>query len=65
MIVMKRVYRYLQVTKDLKIFYQSGLTENLRLKIFPDECWTSDKEKQKSTSGYVALLAGCLISWIS
>ncbi len=50
MIAVKRVYRYLQATKDLKIIYQGGLTEKPRLEIYTDVDWAGDKETRKSTS---------------
>ncbi len=65
MIAVKRVYKYLQATKDLKIIYQGGLTEKPRLEIYTDADWAGDKETRKSTSGYDAMLAGCPVSWSS
>ncbi len=65
MIAVKRVYEYLQATKDLKIIYQGGLTEKPRLEIYTDADCAGDKETRKSTSGYVAILAGCHVSWSS
>ena len=65
MIAVKRAYRYLQATKDLKVIYQGGLIEKPRLEIYTDADWAGDKETRKSISGYVAILAGCAVCWSS
>ncbi len=63
MIAMKRTYIYLQATKDLKIIYHSGLIEKPGLEIYTDSDGVYDKEIRKSTSGYIAILARCYVSW--
>ena len=65
MIAVQRVYQYLQATKDLKIVYCRGLTQHSRLEIYTDADWADDKETRRSTSAYIAMLAGCPVSWSS
>ena len=65
MIAVKRLYQYLQATKDLKIVYRGGLTQHPRLEVYTDADWAGDKETRRSTSAYVAMLAGCPVSWSS
>ena len=61
----KRVYRYLQDTKDYKLVYHGGHRDHIKLEIYTDADWAGDIETRKSTSGYVALLNGTAISWSS
>ncbi len=65
MIAVKRLYQYLQATKDLKIVYHDGLTQHPRLEVYTDADWAGDKETCRSTSAYIAMLADCPISWSS
>ena len=62
---LKRVYRYLQDTKDYKLVYHGGHRDHIKLEMYADADWAGDKETRKSTSGYVALLNGTAISWSS
>ncbi len=63
MIAVKWPYQYLQATKDLKIIYCGGLTQHPRHEVYTDADWAGDKETRRSTSTYVAMLAGCPVSW--
>ncbi len=62
MIAVKLVYKYLQAAKDLGIIYQVRLTEKPYFEIYTDADLTGDKKTQKSTFGYVVILARYLIS---
>ena len=63
MIAVKRLYQYLQATKDLKILYHNGLTQYPRLEVYTDAAWAGDKEICRSTLAYVAILLGYSIPW--
>jgi hypothetical protein len=61
----KRVFRYLKGTKDLKLSY--GGTPDLlneELNIYCDADWASDLDR-KSISGYVITIAGGAVAWSS
>ena len=58
----KRILRYLNGTKELKLRYERNQTINL--KIFTDADYAGDTDKI-STSGYVALVNNAPISWFS
>ena len=61
----KQLYWHLQATKDFKIVYRGGLTEKPGLEMNTDADRAKDKETRKSTSGYIIILAGCSVSWLS
>ncbi len=63
MIAVKRLYQYFQATNDLKIVYRSGLTQHPRLEVYTDANLAGDKATCRSISAYVAILAGCPVSW--
>ena len=52
----KRVYRYLQNTKNYKLVYHSGRRDHIRLAIYIDTDWARNIEIRKLTSRYVVLL---------
>ena len=58
----KRIFRYLQMTKSMKLCF--GLDE-LEIKGFTDTDFAGDTNDRKSTSGYVFLFGGTEISWLS
>ena len=59
---MKRVFRYLLKTKDLKLVYQRT---GQPLKVFCDSDFAGCAIDRKSRSGYVFILAGGAVSWLS
>lgn len=62
-LVAKRILRYLQDTQNLGIFYKAGGNEELIA--YTDSDYAGDLDDRKSTSGYVFLLGGGVISWVS
>jgi len=63
LIAAKRILRYLQGTKDKKITY--SVKGNTELIGYCDADWRMDLEHRRSTTGYIFLLAGAAISWVS
>jgi hypothetical protein len=60
----KRVLAYLHGTLDKGIkVNRSGRADYLKLEMYSDSDWASDKETRKSTSGVMALVNDTLISW--
>ncbi|XP_070010878.1 secreted RxLR effector protein 161-like [Nicotiana sylvestris] len=59
----KRVLRYLQGTKDLKFTYK--YSDSLEVIGYSDSDLGGYKDTGKSTSGYIFLLAGGVVSWRS
>ncbi|PHT73122.1 hypothetical protein T459_23907 [Capsicum annuum] len=59
----KRILRYLQETKDFRIFYEKG--EKADLIGFTDCDYAEDQDSIKSTSGYVFMLGTGAVSWSS
>uniref|UniRef100_A0A2N9F846 Reverse transcriptase Ty1/copia-type domain-containing protein n=1 Tax=Fagus sylvatica TaxID=28930 RepID=A0A2N9F846_FAGSY len=60
--VVKRILRYLQMTKSMKLCF--GLDE-LEIKGFTNADFARDTDDRKSTSGYVLLFGGTAVSWLS
>ena len=58
----KRVFRYLLGTKDMKLTYQA---ENLSLEGYSDSDYAGCKDDRKSTAGYVFMLGGGAVAWAS
>jgi len=58
----KRVFRYLVKTKDLKLIYQKT---GEPLKVYCDSDFAGCPVDRKSRSGYVFILAGAAVSWMS
>lgn len=59
----KRIFRYLQGTKDFKLQYEKDGDE--KITGYCDADWASDVYDRKSCTGYVFLLQGGAISWRS
>ncbi|CAL5421106.1 unnamed protein product [Camellia sinensis] len=59
----KRIFRYLQGTKEFGLFYKNG--EKLGLFGFTDSDYAGDSDDRKSTSGYVFMMGTGAISWSS
>uniref|UniRef100_A0A2N9F3D5 Reverse transcriptase Ty1/copia-type domain-containing protein n=1 Tax=Fagus sylvatica TaxID=28930 RepID=A0A2N9F3D5_FAGSY len=58
----KRIFRYLQMTKSMELCF---VLEELEIKGFTDADFAGDTEDRKSTSGYVFLFGGTAVSWLS
>ena len=58
---LKRVYQYLQDTKNNKLVYYGSHRDHIKLEMYADADWAGDKETRKSMSEYVALLNGTTI----
>lgn len=58
----KRVLRYLQATKDLKL--GCNRDEQLDLVAYSDADWASSYDR-RSTTGYLIYVGGNLVSWLS
>jgi hypothetical protein len=61
--MVKKVLRYVQRTKDLRLTYR--ISDSLDIKGYSDADYAGDKDDRKSTTGYVFTLAGGAISWRS
>lgn len=59
-ISVKRIFRYLQGTKSLKLFYRSEAT--LKMEIYTDADYDGSEDR-KSTSGFVTLINGGAVAW--
>lgn len=59
----KRICRYLQGTKDMKLIYTKDGNE--KITGYCDADWASDVRDRKSCTGYIFLLQGGAISWRS
>ncbi|KAM1717684.1 hypothetical protein FF2_024886 [Malus domestica] len=59
----KKVLRYLQQTKCYMLVY--GREEELEIKRYIDSDLAGDLDDKKSTSGYIFLFGGCVVSWKS
>lgn len=58
---LKRILRYLQLTKEMKLVF--GNNKNDEIIGYVDSDWASDKTDRKSTTGYVLKLYGSTILW--
>ncbi|KAD3066358.1 hypothetical protein E3N88_34238 [Mikania micrantha] len=63
LIVVKRIFRYLQGTQSLGIWYSTG--HSCKLVAFSDSDYAGCKLSRKSTSGGCQFLGNCLVSWQS
>ncbi len=59
-IAIKRIIRYLETTKDLKLTYAIGIDNGLVC--YADASWGDDLNSGRSTTGYLTKLDGNLIS---
>ncbi|CAL5333116.1 unnamed protein product [Camellia sinensis] len=63
LLVAKRIFRYLQGTKEFGLFYKKGEKSNLYG--FTDSDYAGDSDDRKSTSGYVFMMGTGAVSWSS
>jgi hypothetical protein len=59
----KRIFLYLQRTKDSKLSYRKG--GNSKFSGYSDADWGNDPEPRRSFSGYVFVQSGGAVSWSS
>ena len=59
----KRILRYLQGTRDFRLWYKKG--EQSELIGFTDSDYAGDQDDRKSTSGYAFMFGSAAISWSS
>ena len=57
-----RLLVYLKKSKNKGLFYSGS---SLNLHVYSDSDWASDLDTRRSTSGYVVMMAGGPISWMS
>ncbi|KAD2804707.1 hypothetical protein E3N88_38084 [Mikania micrantha] len=57
----KKVFRYLQGTKDFKLTYR--ISDNLKVVGYSDSDFAKCEDNNKSTLGYIFMVAGRPISW--
>jgi hypothetical protein len=61
-----RLYGFLLETKDLRLVYENKNTEKkFKIEIFVDANFNDPQLKNRSRSGYVVFVNGCLLSWFS
>jgi hypothetical protein len=58
----KRIFKYLQMTKSMKLCFE---LDEWEIKGFTDVDFAGDKDDRKSTSGYVFLFGGTTVFWLS
>ena len=61
--MVKRIFRYIQGTKTLRLTYSKE--GDCHLRGYCDASWATDPEDRRSTTGYVFMLHGAAISWTS
>lgn len=59
----KRILRYLQGTKDLRLHFKSDIEK--KITGYCDSDWASCKENRRSCTGYTFIFQGAAISWNS
>ena len=57
------ILRYLQGTKDFALCYDGG--SNSGLIAYSDSDWAEDRDDRHSTSGFLFMMANCVVSWVS
>ena len=60
----KRVFKYLRGMIDCAIYYH-GNYEEVRVHGFVDSDWDGDVNGRRSTSAYVFILFGVVVSWMN
>jgi hypothetical protein len=61
----KRVLRYLQGTRNLGLSFKKSNSDAFQVEAYSDADWAGDQDDRKSTTGYVVLLNGSVVSWVS
>lgn len=60
---LKKLMRYLRFTVDYRLRFSPG--ENVKLVVYSDAEWATDKLDRKSISGGVGMLCGAAVFWLS
>lgn len=63
-IAVKRIFRYLRGTINLKLQFKKNPNKRL-VSAYCDSDWGSEIDERKSRSGFVILMAGGAVSWLS
>ena len=58
----KRVFRYLKGTSDYAIMYDG---RSRKIEGFSDADWVGDQDERRSTTGYVFVINGGAVTWLS
>ena len=61
----KRVFRYLNGTRDYTISYNANLANSPYVKAYADADYAGDKDEYKSTTGFIFNLAGGPVSHLA
>ena len=61
----KRILRYLQGTRNLGLSFKKTSDKQFLIQAYSDADWAGDQDDRKSTTGYVILLNGSVVSWVS
>jgi hypothetical protein len=62
-LLVKKLLRYLQGTRDLCLRYSADFENGLTLYGYSDADWAGDKIDRHSTTGYIFFLAGAPVTW--
>jgi hypothetical protein len=65
LVIIKRILRYLKGTKNYGIQFTASGNRKLDLIGYSDSDWDGDRVDRRSTSGYLFMLCGGVISWRS
>lgn len=57
------ILRYLQGTKDFVLCYDGDLRSGLIA--YSDSDWAEDRDDRHSTTGFIFMLANCVVAWVS
>lgn len=60
-----RVFRFLAGTRDRGLLFGRRADEGLRVSVYADADWGSDRSDRKSITGWIAMLGGDPVSWSS
>ena len=61
----KRILRYLKGSLDMGVIFRGNLSSEVNLVGFVDADWAGDVDSRKSRGGYLFLLCGGPVSWVS
>ena len=61
----KRIFRYLKGTLDMKLTYLKQESTNIDINVFTDANWAADLEDRRSCSGVIVKLGTDAITWYS
>jgi hypothetical protein len=64
-IACKRILRYLNGTKDSGLIFRGNNSKELTIEAYSDADWAGDTDDRKSTTGFVVMINGSVVSWLS